>query len=208
MKTAEKGLLLVLSAPSGGGKGTVLKELFAQDENLRLSVSATTRAPRPGEVHGEQYYFISREEFEKMIESGGMLEHAQYVGNYYGTPKAPVEKWLDEGRDVVLEIEVQGGQQIKKLCPDCVSVFLLPPSMEVLEKRLRGRGTEEDAVVQKRLGAAREEIPHAQEYDYIVYNDRLEDAVADVQAILRAEKRKYSRNRDCIERVLENAETQ
>lgn len=204
----EKGLLLVISAPSGGGKGTVLQELFAQDGNLRLSVSATTRQPRPGEEHGKQYYFISKEEFEEMIRTGQMLEHAQYVGNYYGTPRGPVEQWREQGRDVVLEIEVQGGQQVKRLCPDCVSVFLMPPSMEVLEKRLRGRGTEEDAVVQKRLAAAREEIPCAKGYDYIVYNDRLEDAVADVQAILRAEKRKYTRNSDCIERVLTNAEAQ
>ncbi len=201
MEGKQRGLLLVLSAPSGGGKGTVMKELLAQEENLRLSVSATTRAPRPGEVHGEQYYFVSREEFEDMIAGGRMLEHAQYVGNYYGTPRAPVEKWLTEGRDVVLEIEVQGGKQIKSLCPDCVSVFILPPSMEVLEKRLRGRGTEEDALVRKRLETARGEIPHAAEYDYIVYNDRLEDAVEDIQAILRAEKRKYSRNRDFTERM-------
>lgn len=205
MADKEKGLLLVISAPSGGGKGTVLKELFAQDENLRLSVSATTRSPRPGEVHGEQYYFISKEEFEKMIAGGEMLEHAQYVGNYYGTPRGPVEAWREEGRDVVLEIEVQGGAQIKKICPDCVSVFLLPPSMQVLEKRLRGRGTEEDSVVQKRLAVAREEIPHASEYDYVVYNDRLEDAVLDIQAILRAEKRKYTRNSDCMERVFTDA---
>lgn len=115
MEGKERGLLLVISAPSGGGKGTVLKELFAQDENLRLSVSATTRAPRPGEVHGEQYYFTTKEDFEKKIGAGEMLEYAQYVGNYYGTPKAPVEAWLTEGRDVVLEIEVQGGAQIKKL---------------------------------------------------------------------------------------------
>lgn len=202
MEGTQRGLLLVLSAPSGGGKGTVLKEMFAQDGNLRLSVSATTRAPRPGEVDGQQYYFLSQEEFEQRIASGGMLEYAQYVGHYYGTPRAPVEKWLDEGRDVVLEIEVQGGQQVKKLCPGCVSVFLMPPSMEVLESRLRGRGTEEDAVVRKRLEKAGEEIPHAAQYDYIVYNDRLEDAVADLQAILRAEKRKLERNRDCIERVL------
>lgn len=201
----EKGLLLVLSAPSGGGKGTVLQELFKRDGNLRLSVSATTRAPRPGEEHGKQYYFVTKEEFEGMIASGGMLEHAQYVGNYYGTPRGPVEKWREEGFDVVLEIEVQGGQQVKKLCPDCVSVFIMPPSMAVLEKRLRGRGTEEDSLVKKRLAAAREEIPCAQGYDYIVYNDRLADAVEDVLAILRAEKRKYERNHDCVERVLTNA---
>lgn len=202
-----KGLLVVISAPSGGGKGTILKELFAQDDNLVLSVSATTRKPRPGEEDGKQYYFISREEFESLIAQGKMLEHAEYVGNYYGTPKEPVERWTSQGRDVVLEIEVQGGAQIKRLMPDCVSVFILPPSMAVLEKRLRGRGTEDEATVQKRLAQAREEIPHAKDYDYVVYNGRLEDAVDDLRAILRAEKLKYKRNEDCAERVLQDVET-
>lgn len=200
-----RGILLVVSAPSAGGKGTILGELFKRDGNLRMSVSATTRRPREGEEHGKHYYFISREEFRGLIDSGSMLEYAEYVGNLYGTPRGPVEQWLSEGHDVVLEIEVQGGAQIKKLAPDCVSVFITPPSMEVLEKRLRGRGTEADKVVQSRLEAAKREIPCAREYDYIVYNDRLEDAVADVQAILRAEKRRYARNRDCIERVYPNA---
>lgn len=204
---AGKGLLLVVSAPSGGGKGTILKELFAQDDNLRLSVSATTRAPRPGEEHGKQYYFISGEEFESLISQNKMLEHAEYVGNYYGTPRDPVEEWLAAGNDVVLEIEVQGGAQVKKLMPECVSIFILPPSMKVLEERLRGRGTEAEETVQKRLSTARREIPQAKEYDYIVFNDRLEDAVDDIQAILRAEKLKYSRNADSTERVLNNAET-
>lgn len=202
-----KGLLVVISAPSGGGKGTVLKELFARDDNLRLSVSATTRKPRPGEEHGKQYYFLSQEEFETLIREGKMLEYAEYVENYYGTPRGPVEEWLSQGRDVVLEIEVQGGAQVKKLMPECVSIFILPPSMKVLEERLRGRGTEEDAVVRQRLETARLEIPQAKGYDYVVYNDCLEDAVDEIQAILRAEKLKYSRNTDSIERVLNNAET-
>lgn len=203
----KKGLLVVISAPSGGGKGTILKELFATDKNLRLSVSATTRQPRPGEEHGKHYYFISREEFEAMIREGKMLEHARYVDNYYGTPRGPVEEWTGEGLDVVLEIEVQGGAQVKRLMPECVSIFIMPPSLEVLAERLRGRGTEDEATVLKRLETARREIPHAAEYDYIVTNDRLEDAVEDIRAILRAEKLKYSRNTDCIERMLENAET-
>ena len=204
---AGKGLLLVISAPSGGGKGTIMKELFAQDDNLRLSVSATTRAPRPGEEHGKHYYFISKEEFEELIDQDKMLEHAEYVGNYYGTPRGPVEEWLSEGHDVLLEIEVQGGAQVKRIMPECVSIFILPPSMKVLEERLRGRGTEAEEIVQKRLSAAREEIPHAKDYDYIVFNDRLEDAAHDILAILRAEKLKYSRNTDSAERVLNNAET-
>ncbi len=202
-----KGLLVVISAPSGGGKGTILKELFSRDGNLKLSVSATTRRPRPGEKHGEQYYFISREEFESLIVEGKMLEHAEYVGNYYGTPRGPVEEWTAQGKDVILEIEVQGGAQVKRLMPECVSIFILPPSMKVLEERLRGRGTEQESTVQKRLETARREIPQASEYDYVVYNDRLEDAVEDIQAILRAEKLKYNRNADCTERVLNNAET-
>ncbi len=202
-----KGLVVVISAPSGGGKGTILKELFARDDNLRLSVSATTRAPRPGEEHGKQYYFISRNEFEGLIAQEKMLEYAEYVGNYYGTPREPVEKWAQQGRDVVLEIEVKGGAQVKKLMPECVSIFILPPSMRVLGQRLRGRGTEDEETVLKRLDTARQEIPHAREYDYVVYNDRLEDAVEQIQAILRAEKSKYSRNADSIERVLNDAET-
>ena len=203
----DKGLLLVISAPSGGGKGTILQELFAQDENLRLSVSATTRGPRPGEEHGKQYYFLSREEFEGLIQEGKMLEHAEYVGNYYGTPRQPVEDWMDQGHDVVLEIEVKGGAQVKQLMPEGVSIFILPPSMKVLEKRLRGRGTEDEETIQKRLAKAREEIPHAKDYDYIVYNDALEDAVSDLRAIIKAEKLKFSRNTNSIERVLEDAET-
>lgn len=202
-----KGLLVVVSAPSGGGKGTILKELFARNDNLRLSVSATTRSPRPGEENGKQYYFMSREEFEGMIREGKMLEHAQYVGNYYGTPRGPVDKWIGEGRDVILEIEVQGGAQVKKLMPECVSVFILPPSMAVLAERLRGRGTEDEETVLKRLETARQEIPCAKDYDYVVFNDRLEDAVEDILTILRAEKLKYSRNADSIERVINNAET-
>ena len=202
-----EGLLVVISAPSGGGKGTILKELFAKDDNLVLSVSATTRSPRPGEEHGKQYYFLQKEDFEELISQGKMLEYAQYVGNYYGTPREPVEQWMAQGKDVMLEIEVQGGAQIKKLMPGCVSIFILPPSMEVLEKRLRDRGTEEDATVRKRLEKAREEIPHAKDYDYVVFNDRLEDAVEDLRAILRAEKRKYHRNETAVERVLDHAET-
>ncbi len=198
----KKGILLVVSAPSAGGKGTILKELFRQDGNLRMSVSATTRQPRPGEENGKDYYFMSREEFQELVAGGRMLEHAEYVGNCYGTPREPVEEWLAQGLDVVLEIDVQGGAQIKRLAPDCVSVFITPPSMEVLEKRLRDRGTEDDETVCKRLAAAREELPHAEDYDYIVVNDRLEDAVEDMLAILRSEKRKYVRNPGFVQQVL------
>lgn len=197
-----RGLLLVVSAPSAGGKGTILKELFKRDGNLRMSVSATTRSPREGEEHGKHYYFISREEFQGLIDSGSMLEHAEYVGNLYGTPRGPIEKWLEEGYDVVLEIEVQGGAQIKKTVPDCVSIFITPPSMEVLEKRLRGRGTEEEETILKRLDTARRELVQAENYDYVVVNDRLEDAVDDMQAILRSEKLRYARDPEFIKGLL------
>lgn len=202
-----KGLLLVVSAPSAGGKGTILKELFRRNKNLRMSVSATTRQPRPGEEHGKHYYFISREEFQTLVEEGRMLEHAEYVGNCYGTPRGPVEQWREEGLDVVLEIDVKGGAQVKDLAPDCVSVFITPPSMAVLEQRLRDRGTEDDATVRQRLATALVELEHAKDYDYIVVNDRLEDAVEDMQAILRSEKRKYERNAEFIGKVIEHAET-
>lgn len=197
-----KGLLMVVSAPSAGGKGTILKELFQRDENLRMSVSATTRQPRDGEEHGKHYYFITSEEFQGMIDSGSMLEYAEYVGNLYGTPRGPIEKWLEEEHDVVLEIEVQGGAQIKKLVPDCVSVFIAPPSMEVLEKRLRGRGTEEEETILKRLDTARRELTKAGDYDYVVVNDRLEDAVDDMRAILRSEKLRSERAPDFIKGLL------
>ena len=197
-----KGLTIVVSAPSGGGKGTILAELFRRNPNLRYSVSATTRAPRPGEKHGEQYYFVSREEFGQMIERGEMLEHAVFCDNYYGTPKKPVEELTEDGFDVVLEIEVQGGAQVKKLAPDCVSIFIVPPSMEILEKRLRRRGTETEEAILKRLATARKEIPVARNYDYIVVNDALETAVEHMEAIICAEKLKYSRNQDFIESML------
>ena len=207
MNNAEKGKLLVISGPSGAGKSTVIGKLMELREDVCFSVSVTTRPARPNEEDGKDYFFVTPQRFQELAEGGFLLEHAEYVGNYYGTPREPVEAWMEEGHDVVLEIEVKGGAQVKKLMPECVSIFILPPSMKVLEKRLRGRGTEDEETIQKRLAKAREEIPHAKEYDYIVYNDALEDAVSDLQAIVRAEKRKFSRNTNSIERVLEDAET-
>lgn len=189
-----KGLVIVVSAPSGGGKGTILKELFKRNTNMKFSVSATTRKPRPGEVDGQSYYFTDKKHFEELIAEGKMLEHAEYCGNYYGTPKEPIEKAVAEGYDIVLEIEVQGGAQIKNKIPDCVSVFITPPSMEVLERRLRNRGTETDEVIKNRLNTALQEIPHAKDYDYIVVNDELEKAVDELEAIIKAEKLRYERN--------------
>ena len=137
-----KGLLIVFSAPSGGGKGTILDELKKQNENLKVSISATTRAPRDKDVNGVNYHFVTKEKFMEMLENGEILEHAEFCGNYYGTPKASVMELTEKGYDVVLEIEVQGGAQIKKIMPDCVSIFITPPSLEILEKRLRKRATE------------------------------------------------------------------
>jgi len=202
MEGTQRGLLLVLSAPSGGGKGTVLKEMFAQDGNLRLSVSATTRAPRPGEVDGQQYYFLSQEEFEQRIASGGMLEYAQYVGHYYGTPRAPVEKWLDEGRDVVLEIEVEGAMQVRERFPEALLVFVLPPSFQELERRLTSRGTETPEQIGGRLAAARRELALAPRYDYLLVNDKVEEAAARLGEIIRAAKCTPIRNESLLQQFL------
>ncbi len=193
------GLVIVISAPSGGGKGTILKKLFESDDNLTLSVSATTRAPRPGEENGVQYYFVTKEKFTEMLDNGEILEHAEFCDNFYGTPKAPVEELTKKGKDVVLEIEVKGGAQIKKLIPDCVSIFITPVSLEVLEKRLRNRGTETEDAVLKRLATAKVELKEAHNYDYIVINDKLEDAVEDVKSIIKAEKLRYLRNKENLD---------
>ena len=183
----DKGLLLVISAPSGGGKGTILKELFAQNQNLRLSVSATTRGPRPGEEHGKQYYFISREEFESLIAQGKMLEHAEYVGNYYGTSLKVIQDKLAAGIDVLLDIEVQGAAKVRAKCPEAVLIFIIPPSFEELSRRLRGRNTDSEEVIAGRLTKAREEYAQISNYDYLVVNDKVSEAAAEIMAILTAE---------------------
>ena len=182
-----KGLLMVISGPSGAGKGTIVHELLKRCPELKLSVSATTRAPRPGEENGVRYYFVSKAEFAHLVETDGMLEHATYCDNSYGTPRRPVEEALAAGQDVVLEIEVQGALQIKQKCPECITLFVLPPSKEVLEHRLRDRGTEDEATVQKRMSQLTRELGMVQHYDYAVVNGELEKAVDDVCAILRAE---------------------
>ena len=184
---AKQGLLVVISGPSGTGKGTIVKELLSGSDPIMLSVSATTRKPRVGEVNGVNYYFVSRDEFTHLVETDGMLEYAEYCGNCYGTPRKPVEDALDGGRDVLLEIEVQGALQIKQKCPECVTLFILPPSVEELEHRLRGRGTEDEDTIRDRMNQLERELSFVSQYDYAVVNDDLQEALDDVRAILRAE---------------------
>lgn len=196
------GLLIVFSGPSGAGKDTILKKLLENNENVKLSISATTRSPRVGEKDGTDYYFLTRQKFISLIEHDEMLEHAEYCGNFYGTPRVPIQNWMNCGNDVILEIEVQGGSQIKKKCSGCVSIFILPPSISELEQRLRARNTEDEEIIQKRMSVAREEIGQAKNYDYVVINDTVENAVDAINMIISAEKHKFSRNDSIIERVL------
>ena len=187
---SKKGLLVVYSGFSGVGKGTIMKEMLKREESFRLSVSATTREPRPGEVDGREYYFLTKEKFLEMIEKDEFLEYAQYADNYYGTPKKAVENMLNEGYNVFLEIEVQGGLQIMEKCPDCLSIFIVPPSLEVLEQRLRGRGTETEEVIEKRMKTALVEQGYTSQYDFVVENDIVEKTVDDIINIVKTEKEK------------------
>lgn len=190
MTTKNKGTLFVVSGPAGAGKGTICKEFMAKNKSAFLSVSATTRSPRPGEEHGKSYYFVSKEEFETMIANDGLLEYATFCDNYYGTPKAAVEQRLENGDDIILEIEVQGAMQIKKKLPHAVLVFIIPPTFEILRQRLIDRGTETPDVVEKRLTRAKEELLLVDNYDYIVVNDTIEQATEDFCNIAKAEKNK------------------
>ena len=188
MEANKKGRLVVLSGPAGSGKGRVLETLFAKREDYKYSISATTRAPRPGEKEGISYHFVTHEHFKESIKNGGMLEYAEYCGNYYGTPKEFVETQLQNGINVVLEIEVIGAMQIRKKYPDAVLIFLTPPDFKTLEDRLRGRATEPDEIILKRLQRARDEVILASEYDYIItnYDNRENDAADDIIAAVRA----------------------
>lgn len=185
---SERGLLIVFSGPSGVGKGTVRQEIFSTpDHKFEYSVSMTTRAQRPGEVDGKDYFFRSREEFEELIRKGQMLEYAEYVGNYYGTPLTYVNETLDKGIDVFLEIEVQGALQVKKKVPDAVFIFLTPPDLNELQERLVGRGTDSEEVIAQRIERAREEIALMSEYDYAIVNDEVSLAAERVKRVIEAE---------------------
>lgn len=193
-----KGLLLVVSGPSGAGKGTICKALLNKNDQIKLSVSATTRKPRNGEVHGVNYFFIEKEEFTKMIENGEFLEHAQIYDNFYGTPKAAIIECLEKGQDVILEIEMQGARQIKEVYPEGVFIFVLPPSLEELKSRIVGRGTETKEEIEKRFSCAFEEINQIVNYDYFIVNEDIEKSVNDVESIICAEKNKVIRYKNNI----------
>jgi guanylate kinase len=181
-----EGTLFVVAAPSGAGKSTLVNALLEREPAISLSISHTTRPPRPGELYGRHYYFVEREEFEREIAEGIFLEHAEVHGNLYGTSRTTVNTLLEQGRDVLLEIDWQGARQIRKTKPDCVSVFILPPSRPELERRLRGRGSDSPEVIARRLHNSREEIAHAHEFDYIIVNDNFDVALGDLQAIVHA----------------------
>ena len=181
----KNGVLVLFSGPSGVGKDTVLDVVLNKDNSIQRSISLTTRNIRENEIDGKDYYFVTVDNFKEMLNNGEILEYAQYGKNFYGTPKAPVDKWLSEGKTVILKIEVQGAQQIKDLYPEAVGIFILPPSMNELENRLRSRGTEDEAAIQIRLETARNEMEKSVYYDYKVINDNLESASEDVLKILK-----------------------
>jgi len=195
MTMARKGLLLILSSPSGAGKSTLTRMLMPWDPTMRFSVSATTRAPRPGEVDGREYFFRSRAEFEAMVDQGQMLEHAEVFGNFYGTPRGPVEENMRAGCDTVFDIDWQGGQQIRNsaLGRDVVSVFVLPPSIAELDRRLRSRGQDSDEVIAGRMAKSRDEISHWAEYDYVLVNEDLDSTFARLKTILESERLRRDR---------------
>lgn len=204
----KRGILLVISGPSGVGKGTVINKLFDIDDNLYFSVSATTRSPRPGEVDGVHYNFKTREEFERDIENGEMLEYAEFGGNYYGTPKSAVEKKLAQGEDVVLDIEIQGARNVKRLMPEAVTVYILPPDMTELKNRLVGRNTEDESAIKVRIETAYKELREAPEiYDFFVVNDMVDSAAAKIENILEAKRCGKAAMETALKQILEEVDS-
>lgn len=198
-----KGGVFVVSGPSGSGKDTVLKGLFAENPDILFSISSITRAMRPGEKEGEKYNFISRENFEEMIKNDMLLEHNLFVGNYYGTPRVPVEKAVSEGKDIIIEVDVNGAAQIRKKLPEAVTVFIMPPSFAELKRRLVGRGTESEELIEKRLQSALDEIRRAEEYDYIIVNDDAATASQSLMSVIKSCRLKTERQKNIINEVLE-----
>ncbi len=201
-----KGILIVVSGFSGAGKGTLMKQLVHSYDNYALSVSMTTRKPRPGEEEGREYFFVTRHEFERQIEEGGLIEHASYCGNYYGTPREYVRRQLEKGKDVILEIEIQGALKIKEKFPTALLLFVMPPNAAELKKRLEGRGTETPEVIEKRLERASEEAEGIENYDYIVINDRLEECVEEMHGLILAAHRTPERNGELIREMRKELE--
>lgn len=197
-----KGRVYIISGPSGSGKDSVMKKVFERQPEIAFSISSITRPMRPGEVEGEKYNFITRECFEEMIANDELLEHNVFVGNYYGTPKAPVINCVENGQDILIEVDVNGATQIRQKMPEAVSLFIMPPSLEALKARLCGRGTDSDDVIAKRLNEALREISSAKDYDYIVVNDDLDQAVSDVITIMSVDRFKTDRNLNLINKVL------
>ncbi|HJC64196.1 MAG TPA: guanylate kinase [Candidatus Blautia merdavium] len=199
----KKGILVVVSGFSGAGKGTLMKRLLEKYDNYALSVSATTRAPREGEEHGREYFFHTKQEFEELILQDALIEHAQYVDNYYGTPKAYVEKQLNAGKDVILEIEIQGALKVKKKLPDTLLLFVTPPSAQELKRRLVNRGTESMEIIESRLRRASEEAKGMPEYDYILVNDTVEECVDRMHQVIQSQHDKTENCREFIEKITE-----
>lgn len=201
-----KGILIVVSGFSGAGKGTLVKRLIEEYDNYALSISATTRAPRPGEKDGREYFFVKKEQFEQEIEKNELIEYARYCDNYYGTPRKYVEKQLADGKDVILEIEIQGALKVRKQYPDALLLFVIPPSAKELRRRLTGRGTETEDVINKRMHRAAEEAEGIEQYEYIIVNDDLETCVEEMNRIITAAHNAPLRNEKLIERMRKELE--
>lgn len=197
-----KGRLIIVSGPSGSGKDTILKKVFARLPDIKFSISSITRPMREGEVEGEKYNFVSREYFEDMIKNGMLLEYNNYIGNYYGTPRGPIDEVIKNGGEIIIEVDVNGAANIKKLVDSALSVFIMPPSVAVLRERLTSRGTDSDEVVNKRMQAALEEIACAKNYDYVVVNDDLQQAVEDFITIIKSDRLATNRQKHIIDEVL------